>query len=110
MAVQVVDDLLHHVPFVGGFELIAAFRRGWSRRLFPVQKQDHLGDIGLQHEIASRLAALALRLDQGAETGEQHEGLFRGMKQKLPSGKSDLVALHVPKLDVGEGNVEFHQR
>ena len=110
MVVQIVDDLPHHVPLVGGLELISALRGGRRCRLFPVKKQDHLGDVGLQHEIASRLASLALRLNQGTEAGEKNKGFLTGVKQQLPSRKTDLVAFHSPELNIGEGNIEFHKR
>lgn len=67
MAVQVVYDLLYHVFFVGGFKFIAFFYGDRRYYLFAVEQEDHLGDVGLEHEVASRLAAGAFRLDEGAE-------------------------------------------
>lgn len=67
VAVQVVYDLLHHVFFVGGFKFIAFFYSDRRYYLFAVEQEDHLGDVGLEHEVASRLAAGAFRLDEGAE-------------------------------------------
>ena len=110
MVIQVIDNLFHHVALIGGFKFIARSLGGRGGSLLPVEKQDHLGHIGLQHEIAPRLTSLALCLDLGAETGKENKGFFCGMQKKLPAGKADLVAFHAAQPDIRKRNIEFHQR
>lgn len=110
VAVQVVYDLLYHVFFVGGFKFIAFFYGDRRNYLFAVEQEDHLGDVGLKHEVASRLAAGAFRLDEGAEARQCDEGLLAGADEAFVAGKEDLVAFHVPDVYVRKGYVKFLQR
>ena len=43
--------------FVGGFKFIAFFYCDRRNYLFAVEQEDHLGDVGLEHEVASRLGS-----------------------------------------------------
>ena len=110
VAVQVVYDLLYHVFFVGGFKFIAFFYGDRRNYLFTVEQEDHLGDVGLKHEVASRLAAGAFRLDEGAEARQCDEGLLAGADEAFVAGEEDLVAFHVPDVYVRKGYVKFLQR
>lgn len=109
VAVQVVNDLFHDVFFVGGFKFVAVLYAYRCSDLLAVEEEDHLGDVGFEHEVAPGLAAGALCFNEGAEAGKSDKGLFTGADEAFVAGEEDLVAFHVPYVDVGKCYVGFFQ-